>query len=142
MSKVTSKDCVELWEPRWRAVTPTFASRDPHTCNSLHLNAGNASGAGLPQVSYLLHNQLSPPFFDPQHKKMTTLHQTLHNTLTIHSKHAKYHKSLKTCSLTPSLLLSFFCCHPSHNFPCSSATKSRVLPYNFVIGLSGAFFHQ
>ena len=62
-------------------------------CNYLHLNAGNA--------------QQSPHCFDLLNKNqihytLNTLHQTLHNTLTTHSK-------LCRC-------LSFICLRPSHNF--------------------------
>ena len=56
------------------------------------------------------------------HNTLNTLHQMLHNTLTIHSKHAKCHKSLNSQN-SLSLSLSLFCCCPSHSFPCSSATN-------------------
>ena len=51
--------------------------------------------------SCLFHIQQSPPCFDSQHKKTTTLY----NTLTIHSKHAICHKSLNSQN-SPSLSLS------------------------------------
>ena len=61
------------------------------------------------------------------HSTLNTLHQTLHNTLTIHFT---------------SLLLSLFPAAPPTTSVCSSATKSRVMPYHFVIGWCGAFWHQ
>ena len=51
--------------------------------------------------------------------KLNTLHQTLHNTLTIHSKHAKCHKSLNSqyrCLYTDRRCLSIIRLRPSHNF--------------------------
>ena len=69
----------------------------------------------------LFHLQQSPHCFNSQHKKTTTLHpkHTTPNT----TLHTKCHKSLNSQNLlplSPSLLLSVFCQHPSHNFPCSS----------------------
>ena len=77
--------------------------------NYLHLNAGNAqvclSSFQLnEELHCLLHIQQSPHCFDSFKKKkkkkrlhytLNTLHQTLHNTITMHSKHAKCHKSLR-----------------------------------------------
>ena len=66
--------------------------------------------------------QQSPHCFDSLSKKPTplsTLHQTLHNTLTIHSKHAKCHKSLNSqyrCLYTDRRCLSIIRLRPSHNF--------------------------
>ena len=57
---------------------------------------------------------------------LLTLHQTLHNILTIHSKHAKCHKSLNSqyrCLYTNRRCLSFIRLRPSQNFPRSSTTK-------------------
>ena len=86
-------------------------------CNYLHLNAGNAqvclSSFQLnEELHCLLHIQQSPHCFDSFKKKMTPLntpHQTLRNTLTVHSKHTKCHKSVhsqNSLSLSPSLSLS------------------------------------
>ena len=90
--------------------------------------------------SCLSHIQQSPPCFDSQHKKTdSTTHETLYNTITIHSKHAWCHKSLnsqKSLSIYVSLSITDAVTLPprlSHNFPCSPATQSRSLPYNFVI---------
>ena len=93
--------------------------------------------------SCLFHIQLSPPCFDTNtekrlHYTLNTLHQTLHNTLAIHSKHMSQissHKSLNSQnSLSHRCLYHITVCHSSADIPpttspCSSATKSCGLPY-------------
>ena len=81
-------------------------------CNYLHLMQRNAHSA----VSSLLW-----PIKQKKrlHYTLNTLHQTLHNTLTIHSKHAKCHKSLNSqyrCLYTDRRCLSIIRLRPSHNF--------------------------
>ena len=68
--------------------------------------------------------QQSPHCFDSLNKKqlhytLSTLNLTLHNTPTIHSKHAKCHKSLNSqyrCLYTDRRCLSIIRLRPSHNF--------------------------
>ena len=79
------------------------------------------------ELHCLLHIQQSYCFDWVNNKlyyTLNTLHQTLHNTLSIHSKHAKCHKSLNSqnslslsLSLSPSMSLSHFHSRPSHNLP-------------------------
>ena len=45
-------------------------------------------------------------------------------------------------SIAVSICCLCLCHHLSHSFPHSSATKSRDLSYNFVIGWCDGFFHQ
>ena len=77
------------------------------------------------------------------HYTLNTLHQTLYDTLIIHSKHAICLKSLNSQN-SPSLLLSLstVCIshRPSHSFPRSSATKSSDLSYNFFDWLVWCLF--
>ena len=64
------------------------------------------------------------------HYTLNTLHQTLHNTLTIHSKHAICHKSLNSQNLL-SLSLSptrHCCCHSSADVPPTTSHSSTIYP--------------
>ena len=83
----------------------------------------------MPQAQALLssslpaqHSAISSLFWLTKQKKwlhytLNTLHQTLHNTLTIQSKHAICHKSLKTCCLCRCLCHHHYCCQFSAAVP-------------------------
>ena len=77
-----------------------------------------------PQLSCLLHIQQSARCFDSQHKKTTPLQQTLHYTLTIHSKHVKCHKSNYSQNSLSLWLSHRHCC--CHSFAAVPPTASPV----------------
>ena len=64
------------------------------------------------------------------HYTLNTLHQTLHNTLIILPKHAKYHKSLKSqnsLSLLLLLLIGFRQCRRCWAYYCPPQVRTRCL---------------
>ena len=116
-------------------------------CNYLQLNAGNTSGSGLPS-SFLPvpHSAVSSLCWLTTQKKWLhyTLNPTLHNTLTIHTKHAVCHKSLNSqnsLSLLPSLLLPLFRPVTPTASPVPQLPNHMVC-HHFVTGWCGTFFHN